>query len=198
MSQKKIKRNKGGNKQSKRKIPDIDVGAGEGYYGMVEKVLGHNIISVKLNDNTTRQARIPGKFFKKVWLKSGSKVLLNNDFEVVHVIRDTDVKSSEADRMLRNAGNDGNNIFQDYSDSSDDDDGDDNNEQDQLIKKSVNVDKTKEMLAKKEKEKAKDSERKGGRVFRSADEIEKEMSDLIFNSNKHNSESDGDINIDDI
>ncbi len=195
MSQKKIKRNKGGNKQSKRKIPDIDVHGGEGYYGIVEKVLGHNIISVKLNDNTTRQARIPGKFFKKVWLKSGSKVLLNNDFEVVHVIRDTDIKCAEADRMLRNAGNDGDNIFQDCSDSSDEDE--DENQQNQPIKKIDNIDKTKEILAKKEKAKVKDSERKGGRVLRSVDEIEKEMSEIISNAKK--SESDvKNINIDDI
>lgn len=196
MSQKKIKRNKGGNKVSKRKVPDIDVQGGEGYYGIVEKILGGNIISVKLNDNTTKQARIPGRFFKKVWLKPGSKVLLNNDLEVVHVIRDSDTKSAEAERMLRNAGNDGNNIFQDYSDSEDDDD--DGGDENQPIKKTENIDKTKEFLARKEKEKVKDSERKGGRVLRSADEIEKDISETILNITKVAGEISDNITWDDI
>lgn len=201
MSQKKVKRNKGGNKQSKRKVPDLDVQAGEGYYGTVEKVLGHNIISVKLNDNTTRQAKIPGKFLKRVWLRAGTKVLLNTDLEVVNIIRDTDVKSAEADRMLRNAGHDGNNIFQNYSDSEEDEE--DEEESAEPIRKLENIGKTKELLVKKEKDKAKDFERKSGRVVRSADEIEKEMSEILPNKKECTEDdtkisTEDEINIDNI
>lgn len=202
MSQKKLKRSKGGNKPSKRKIPELDVLSGEGFYGMVEKVLGDKIVSVKLNDGTTRQAKIPGKFFKKVWLKNGSKVLINNDMEIVHVIRENDIKSAEADRMLRTGGGDDYNIFQNYSDSDDDDDENNEDEKNQEIKKLDNIGKTKELLARKEKDKIKDLERKGGRVMRNADEIEKDMSEFVVNNSNNNNNSKetnvDDFNIDDI
>jgi initiation factor 1A len=171
MSQKKLKRNKGA-KKPQRIMPNIDVYNGEGFYGLVEKILGGNLISVKLNDNTVRQAKIPGKFYKKVWIKTGSKVLLNNDLEVVYIIKETDSKAVEADKMLRKANNDGNNIFNEYSDSSDEEDMTD------PIKNINNIDKTKELLAKKEKDKLKDADRKVGKVFRDSDEIEKDMKEL--------------------
>lgn len=183
MSQKKLKKSKGSHRGSNRIIPDLDVQGGEGYYGIVEKILGGNIISVKLNDGTTKQARIPGKFRNKVWLRAGSKVLLNIDMEVVNIIRENDSKSSEVDRMLRNAGNDGNEIFQ-YGD-----DDDDEIEDDVLIKKPENINKLKEMLSKKETDKIKDSTRKGGRVIRDDDTIEKDISNLQLTNNKKETET---------
>lgn len=191
MSQKKLKRSKGANKPSKKKIPDIDVQGGEGYYGIVEKIMGGNIVSVKLNDNTTKMAKIPGKFFKKVWMRAGTKVLLNLDLEIVHVIRDTDLKSSEADRMLRNAGNDGDNLFQYNSDSESESD---DNDDETPIKKTDNIGKIKELMSKKENDKLRDANRKGGRVIRDEDIIQKELGE-VKNSNIQNTD---DININDI
>lgn len=198
MSIKKLKKSKGSNTRNKRVAPDIDVQAGEGFYGIVEKILGGNIVSVKLNDNTIKQARIPGKFLKKVWIKPGYKVLLNLDLEIVHVIRDTDIKSAEADRMLRNAGNDGNNIFQYDSESESEED------EEVLIKKTENVDKIKEMMVKKEKDKLRDINRKGGKVMRDDDVIEKDIGDIaVIKKNDNNvaeetGGADEEINIDDI
>lgn len=200
-SQKKIKRNKGSDKGSKKKIVELDVQSGEGYYGVVEKVFGDKYVSVKLNDGTTKHVKIPGKFWKKVWVKNGTKVLVNNEMEIVKIIRDNDIKSAEADRMLRSSKGDDYNIFQNYSDSESDDEIDQSNNLDKSkeeIKKTDNINKTKELLARKEKEKNKDMERKGGRIMRDEDEIAKDINDLLNQkSNSDNVDLD-DINIDDI
>lgn len=198
MSQKKIKRNKGSIKDSKKKIIDLDIQGGEGFYGVVEKVFGDKYVSVKLNDGTLKDAKIPGKFWKKVWVKNGTKVMINNEMEIVQIIRDSDVRFAEAERMLRNTSGDDYNMFSNYSDQSDDEDNKETNQSTQSIqdiKKVDNIGKTKELLARKEKEKNKDMERRGGRVIRDADEIEKDMSE--YNSTKIKNPSE-EVNMDDI
>ena len=85
------------------KDSDIDVEKGEGYYGTVIKLLGDNRLQVNLNNGTEAQATFSGKFRKKIWIKIGNIVLLNESYEVQQIINDVNKRSVEAHTMMRKA-----------------------------------------------------------------------------------------------
>lgn len=206
MSTKKTKRNKTHRKKIERKIPDIDVSNGEGFYAVVEKIIGGNRILVKLHSGEEHEATIPGKYRNKVWLRAGSKVLLNESYEVAHIIRDTDANAAEAEKMLRKSNGDNGGIyFQDYESEE--------SEEEELkddaleIRKTTfgKLDKTKSLLAQKEKGKERDNSRKGGREFTSVEELERQTGELTTSITvsttvkKNNSDNvDSDVDIDNI
>lgn len=207
MSTQKKKRNKSNRQRFEKKIPDISVEDGEGYFGIVENIIGGNRINVKLNNGTTNNAIIPGRYRNRNWLKIGMKVLLNLDYEIVHIIRDNDVRAIEADKMLRDTNNDGSNIyFQNYGEEESENESIEESQdtvnmigiktisKEVEIKKTTfgNTDKTKSQLVRKEKDKERDISRKEGRVFSSVEDIEKEISNIITKNDNN------DFNIDDI
>ena len=88
----------------------LDVEGGEGYYGTVTKLLGEKRIEVKLHDGNIKQATIPGRMYKKQWIKPGFTVLINNDYEIMKIVREHDKDAKEANELLqKSSGTD--NIF---------------------------------------------------------------------------------------
>ena len=85
------------------KDSDIDVEKGEGFYGTVIKILGDNRLLVNLNNGIEAQATFSGKFRKKVWIKIGNIVLLNESYEVQQIVNDINKRSIEANSMMRKA-----------------------------------------------------------------------------------------------
>lgn len=92
-------RNTRGGKNYKRKKTNrviqkrdikIDVDQGEGYYAHVDKIIGHNRIDVQLLNGNTTQAIIPGRMFKRIWIKVGNYIIINTDYEVVKIIFEGD------------------------------------------------------------------------------------------------------------
>lgn len=94
----------------------LDVEGGEGYYGTVLKLCGTNRVEVKLNDETTCQVVIPGRMYKKQWIKPGFIVLINNELEIVKIVRENDKNIKEATNLLNK-----NNMY-DESEEEDDED----------------------------------------------------------------------------
>jgi initiation factor 1A len=172
MSSKKAKQQKG-RKLSVKHYEKIDVKSGEGYYGVVEKILGDNKLNVKCNDGVIRQAIIPGRFYKRVWMKIGSKIVLNIDCEVVQVLNENDKIFAEADKMMKNSKNSDNNIFYEGSDEEDEDEDEDEEDNDNMLRK-MEI-KTNTKILKNEKDKIKDIERKNGKIIRDDDVIQKEL-----------------------
>ena len=97
----------------------LDVEGGEGYYGTVTKLLGEKRIEVKLHDGNIKQATIPGRMYKKQWIKPGFVVLINNDYEIMKIVREHDKNAKEASELLqKSSGTD--NIFGNIIEDSDD------------------------------------------------------------------------------
>lgn len=203
MSTKKTKRNKSGRVRLEKKVQNINVQEGEGYYGTVEKRIGGNRIMVKLNNGVSHEAIIPGRFRNRNWLNVGSTVLLNLDYEVVEIIKNNNYKLAEAEKMLDQL----------YNESDEESENEENNgdNPDNEIKKAVGGSyvKTKTMLDRKEKVKEREMSRRTGKVFSKAEDLEKEISDIMLGSNKKIADSNGndsgsdnenseEINIDDI
>ena len=71
------------------------------------------------------EAIIPGKFRKRVWLREGTKVLLNSGYEVIQVIRDSDSVANDAAKAISKVTKDSNGgivCFQNFSDDEEEDD----------------------------------------------------------------------------
>lgn len=98
----------------------LDVEGGEGYYGIVTKLVGDNTVMVNLSDGTTGKANIPGRMRKKQWIKIGFKVLLSkdpeNNLEVVKIIRENDKESKDVTHMMQKSSH------EDLFNKNDDDD----------------------------------------------------------------------------
>lgn len=139
--------NKKANKRRGRvviKDSDIDVEKGEGFYGTVIKLLGDNRLQVNLNNGTEAQATFSGKFRKKIWIKIGNIVLLNDAFEVQQIINDVNKRSVEAHTMMRKAAS-----LEDYYAREEVDDDDEEYEEDikeviEEVKKVSKQEKTKD------------------------------------------------------
>jgi|SaaInlStandDraft_4_1057021.scaffolds.fasta_scaffold03543_2 initiation factor 1A len=123
-STKKAKRNKG-KPRPEKKIEDVDVDKGTGFYAEVKKIIGGNRVRVLLNTGEESEAIIPGKFRKRVWLREGTKVLLNSGYEVIQVIRDSDSVANDAAKAISKVTKDSNGgivCFQNFSDDEEEDD----------------------------------------------------------------------------
>jgi len=174
---------RGKTRRAKATKPDftLDVENGEGFYGVVQKMSGEKLVEVLTNDGTVIQVRIPGRMYKRQWVKVGFTVLINTEHEIVKIIRETDKEAKDANYMMQKAGGE-EDIFGQQDDSEEDDD-----VYDKLDKLKVS-DKTKEMLSRKEKEKQRDISRRGGRQFSEPSEMSKATSE----------DSESDIDSDDI
>jgi len=114
-------------------LPEIDIEGGGDFYAIVTGRLGGNRLSVKLHDGRTEQAIIPGKLYKKVWLKEGAQVQINKDLEIVRMIRDTDADKNNATEKLCEVANNDNDIFGKPREDEDDDDDEEINEDNILV-----------------------------------------------------------------
>lgn len=201
MSTKKNKRNKTGRKRAERKMVEIDIESGEGFYGILESIIGGNKVSVKLHTGEVHEAMIRGRDRNKRWMKKGEILLLNKYFEIEEKITNTHPKAHEAEKYLRKTNGGSGIIFQDYDDE--DSEGDyssdeESDEESKTKKEAFGYQKTKQLLARKEKVKERESERKGGRVFTGEDVLERENVSTIKNSNVMVGDDGEEINIDDI
>lgn len=198
MSTKKTKRNKTGRKKIERKIPDINVAAGEGYYATIEKIIGGNRLSVKLHTGEIHEAIIRGRDRNKNWMRVGQKVLLNEFFEIEEVIRDTNMKAGEAEKLLRKNGSSAFGVsFQDYDSSESESDSEEDEDDLSGIKKATfgDLEKTKKMLDRKEKVKEREALRRTGKQYTDIDVLEIEKQNIAKITNDMNLD---DFNIDDI
>jgi translation initiation factor IF-1 len=105
------KRGKTNRVKPSRRDFHLDVEGGEGYFGIVTKLAGDNTIMVNLNNGTTGKANIPGRMRKKSgqWIKVGFTVLLSKDdegnLEVVKIVRENDKDAKEATTMMKDSTN---------------------------------------------------------------------------------------------
>ena len=87
----------------------LDVEGGEGYFGVVTKLVGDNTVLVKLNNGIDGKANIPGRMRKKSgqWIKVGFTVLLSKDdegnLEVVKIVKENDKDAKEAATMMKDS-----------------------------------------------------------------------------------------------
>lgn len=103
----------GGNKHKSMKSKPIekkslacDVMSGEGFYGIIESVVG-GAYTAKLHDGTKCTGNIPGKMRNKggsMRLSKGLYVLLDVNKDFVKIIRETDNGYTEARNMLKVTG----------------------------------------------------------------------------------------------
>ena len=154
------KARKTGKQKIERKIEELDVEAGEGYYGTVMRLLGGNRIEAKLHTGGIVQARIPGIMYKKRgnWMKVGAIIQLDgaDDFyEVIRIVKDANNDAEQAKEIISKSNNN-NDIFGDGKSEDDNDD-----ELDKLInpnivlkKQGVSAEKTMLTLKRKEDQKS--------------------------------------------
>ena len=79
----------------------IDVEKGEGFYGIVNKMLGTNRLLVTLNNGSEVQATFSNKFKKRIWIKVGDIVLINDSHEIEQKIDKDNKRSYEANAMIK-------------------------------------------------------------------------------------------------
>ena len=99
---------KGFKKQKKRREPvkprnttNVNVDDGDGYFGTVCSLLGGKQLSVKLNDGSQETVLIPGRLYKRAWIKLGTLVLITRDkSEIIRIIRDNDDLSMQAHAVM--------------------------------------------------------------------------------------------------
>lgn len=103
---KNYKKKKTNRVRPQRKDIELDVEGGDGYFGIVKKIMGGTTIEVNLSDGTVSQAKIPGKMRNKIWIKPGNKVLLTRDKEVVKIIRENDKESRDVTQMMQKSSHD--------------------------------------------------------------------------------------------
>lgn len=100
-----------------------NVAEGDGYYAKVIKRLGGNQLRVKLSNGTEDTVVIPGRLYKKQWIKQDMIVLVNNENEIIKIIRDNDKDATTAhdaiDKLDKNKTSI--NIYQESSSDDDDD-----------------------------------------------------------------------------
>jgi hypothetical protein len=135
-------------------------------------------------------------------MRVGQQVLLNEFFEIEEVIRDTNIKAGEAEKLLRKNGLSAFGVsFQDYdsSDSESELEEDEKKDEDDLsgIKKGTfgDLEKTKKMLNRKEKVKEREVLRRTGKQYTDIDVLEIEKQNIAKIANDMNLDN---FNIDDI
>lgn len=137
---KKYKSSKTNRVKPVRKDIELDVEGGDGYYGIVKKICGRNIIEVDLSNGTTSQARIPGRMRNKQWIKIGFKLLISRDMEVVKIIRENDKEAKDVSQMLHNTDQD--NIFREQNSDDDNDISEELNKPKKNILKNRNIERS--------------------------------------------------------
>lgn len=97
----------------------LDVEGGDGYFATVKKLMGGNKVMVELKDGSEQMAIIPGRMYKRRggWMRAGCELLINNDHEIVKVVRETDKDYTEAAKK-----DDNNDIFGDNESEEETDD----------------------------------------------------------------------------
>jgi initiation factor 1A len=89
---KSYKKTKSRNVRRRNKNPDlpVDTSTGIDFYAIIQKRLGTNRLSVKLDNGNEIQAVIPGKFMKRVWFKAGDYIQVrrtgDNFYDVIQKI----------------------------------------------------------------------------------------------------------------
>ena len=156
----------------------LDVEGGEGYYGTVTKLLGEKRIEVKLHDGNIKQATIPGRMYKKQWIKPGFVVLINNDYEIMKIVREHDKNAKEASELLqKSSGTD--NIFGNIIEDSDD-------EVAETLGQEIKNPNMKQVLERKAQNKERDIARRSGKQFTDTELLSEQV------------QSSSPVNIDDI
>ena len=139
----------------------LDVENGDGYYGRVLKLLGTNRILVKLHNNTETQVTIPGRLYKKVWIKPDNYILVNNYMEIEKVYRELDKDTDQVKRIFIQKTGEGN------------------------LEKITTIPKIEEdpfvsKVSRQEKEKERYVSKTAGRHFTNPDELEKDDIKISF------------------
>lgn len=140
-------------------------------YGKVDGFLGSNRILVVLENGNKVQARIPGKYWKKVWIKLGFFVQLSNDYEVLRIVKDEDKDFKKAREKIEKAT--GEDTFFEFAEDEEED-------VDDVLQHMDGNKKTKEALIRREKEKQRDLERR-----KTKDEREYSTPETIENIEKN-------------
>jgi len=78
----------------------VDISSDDGYYGLIMKMLGCNRIEALLHNGEKEQVVIPGKFRKRIWLKKNDMVQINDDMEIVRIVKKTDPDYKDAQLKL--------------------------------------------------------------------------------------------------
>ncbi len=106
-----------------RKTQNINVAEAEGKYAKVLKRLGGNQLRVMLDNGIEDTVVIPGRLYgkKRSWIRPDMIVLVNNENEIIKIMRDNDKDATLAHGAIgkidkKNAAI---NIFQDLSDDDD-------------------------------------------------------------------------------
>jgi len=101
----------------------INVANGEGYFASIIRFLGDNKVEIKRSNDTIAQATIPGKFYKRRWIKNNDIVLVNTENEIVKIIKNNDTDSKMAQNMMAKLEkSNGGNIYLNSDSESDSDD----------------------------------------------------------------------------
>ncbi len=145
----------------------MDVENGDGYYAKVLKLLGTNRVLVKLHNNIEAQVTIPGRLYKKVWIKPDNYILVNNYMEIEKVYNDLDKDTDHVKKVFIQKT------------------GEESSEQIITLPK---VETSK--IERQEKEKARQISRSEGRHFTNPDELEKQVINKNNDDSSENSEYD--------
>lgn len=147
----------------------LDIEGGEGYYGTVTKLYGGNRVEVKLHDGTITQATIPGRMYKKQWIKPGFTVMINNEYEILKIVRDHDKDAKEANMLLqKSSGTD--NLFSDVVEPEEG-----NDEIAEVLGKELKKPEMKEKLVRKTNDKERDLSRRTGKQFSNPEDLEENI-----------------------
>lgn len=118
------KKHKSGRTRIQSKETVLDITAGQGYFAIVDKLLGCNKVNViKQGDTVPIQVTIPGRMYKRPgqWMKKGSTVLVRTmDDTIVKVIRDNETTYTNA----TNIAYDDDDIFGENDDEEEDEEED--------------------------------------------------------------------------
>lgn len=82
---------------------DVDVESGTDFYGSVLKLLGGKRVQVKLHDGREVQVLIPGKMYNRVWIRLGTILQINQDYEIVRIVKTTDRDAQDANDRIEKA-----------------------------------------------------------------------------------------------
>jgi len=153
------RKTKSGRVRVNRRPCVVDLESGD-KFGLVEKIIGGNQVSIKNHNQLVETVRIPGKMKKKQWIKIGNIVSISADNEITSIVREGDNNYRTATSLLGTTGI----SFDDDSEESDESDADD---------PTISMgDKLKKNLIRKEAEKQRDQVRKGGKQFSNPDELD--------------------------
>jgi hypothetical protein len=141
-------------------IESVNVEEGEGYYATIIKRLGGKPaqFEVTLSNGTTGTILSRGRMHKKQWINPGNIVLVNNDGEIVKIVKDKDNDAVDAKMMMDKVGNNKSVFCTFFDNDSSDDENNDNNDmgkiQDPLefLKQKIESNKNNNKKRKKEEE----------------------------------------------